>query len=286
MPKKGGTPRKTEIIFIAPSGEEITSRKQLEQYLKSHPGNPAVSEFDWSTGETPRRSARISEKAKVTPPPQNEPPKKRRRSSMSKKDKKDAEAANQENEAEAAEKKDAGADGDKEASQENQGKNGGNVEETKESGTKDREAHHNQAGEDAANTKESPGEKDQKQVIVETVAEDQPSSKAVATENGKEKLPETGAEKANGTSDKKENEAAAATVESNGGAEKENFILAPTSEGEIKVKQDAQENTGKPDAETEGKIEKKDEVVVENGKVDHVGRADAPPYAAPAPVSC
>ncbi|GFY96963.1 methyl-CPG-binding domain 10 [Actinidia rufa] len=62
MPKKGVTPRKNEIIFISPTGEEINSRKRLEQYLKSHPGNPALSEFDWGTGDTPRRSARISEK--------------------------------------------------------------------------------------------------------------------------------------------------------------------------------------------------------------------------------
>lgn len=88
MPKKGGTPRKSEIVFIAPTGEEFANRKQLEQYLKSHPGNPPISEFDWSTGETPRRSARISEKARATPPSKgSEPPKKRgRRSSATKKD--------------------------------------------------------------------------------------------------------------------------------------------------------------------------------------------------------
>ncbi|CAK9170958.1 unnamed protein product [Ilex paraguariensis] len=79
MPKKGGTPKKNEIIFTAPTGEEITNRRQLEQYLKAHPGGPAISEFDWGTGETPRRSARISEKAKFTPPPQSETPKKKSR---------------------------------------------------------------------------------------------------------------------------------------------------------------------------------------------------------------
>ncbi|KAF8389124.1 hypothetical protein HHK36_025810 [Tetracentron sinense] len=99
MPKKGGTPKKNEIIFIAPTGEEITSRRQLEQHLKSHPGGPAISEFDWGTGETPRRSTRISEKAKATPPPESEPPKKRRRkSSGSKKDNRDTEAAPEETE--------------------------------------------------------------------------------------------------------------------------------------------------------------------------------------------
>ncbi|KAA8523009.1 hypothetical protein F0562_009432 [Nyssa sinensis] len=94
MPKKGGTPKKNEIVFTAPTGEEIANRRQLEQYLKSHPGGPAILEFDWGTGETPRRSARISEKAKVVPSPESEPPKKRsRKSSASKKDNKEAEVA-------------------------------------------------------------------------------------------------------------------------------------------------------------------------------------------------
>ncbi|KAL0463934.1 UNVERIFIED_CONTAM: Methyl-CpG-binding domain-containing protein 11 [Sesamum latifolium] len=88
LPKKGGTPKKNEILFIAPTGEEIGNRKQLEQYLKAHPGSPALSEFDWGTGETPRRSARISEKVKATPPSKEiEPPKKRGRRSSAKKEK-------------------------------------------------------------------------------------------------------------------------------------------------------------------------------------------------------
>jgi len=93
FPKKGGTPKKSEIVFTAPTGEEIHNQRQLQQYLKSHPGGPPASEFDWGTGETPRRSARISEKAKTAPPtPESEPPKKRtRKSSASKKDTKDAE---------------------------------------------------------------------------------------------------------------------------------------------------------------------------------------------------
>ncbi|XP_059645918.1 methyl-CpG-binding domain-containing protein 11-like [Cornus florida] len=100
MPKKGGTPKKNEIIFTAPTGEEITNRRQLEQYLKSHPGSPAISEFDWGTGETPRRSARISQKAKATTPPENEPPKKRSRTfSGSKKDNKEKEVAPEKTEA-------------------------------------------------------------------------------------------------------------------------------------------------------------------------------------------
>uniref|UniRef100_M4EEJ5 glucan endo-1,3-beta-D-glucosidase n=1 Tax=Brassica campestris TaxID=3711 RepID=M4EEJ5_BRACM len=81
--------KKTEIVFVSPTGEEINNRKQLEQYLKSHPGSPAIAEFDWTTSGTPRRrSARISEKTKSTPSPDKEPPKKRGRtkSSGSKKD--------------------------------------------------------------------------------------------------------------------------------------------------------------------------------------------------------
>ncbi|KAI9074766.1 hypothetical protein K1719_043298 [Acacia pycnantha] len=97
-PKKVGTPRKTEIVFTSPTGEEISGRKQLEQYLKAHPGNPPVSEFDWGTGETPRRSARISERVKTTPPAaEAEPQKKRaRKSSGSKKDHKETESASEE----------------------------------------------------------------------------------------------------------------------------------------------------------------------------------------------
>ncbi|CAO2841227.1 unnamed protein product [Amaranthus hypochondriacus] len=140
FPKKGGTPRMSEIVFTAPTGEEIHNPRQLQQYLKSHPGGPPASEFDWGTGETPRRSARISEKAKAAPPtPESEPPKKKsRKSSASKKDSKDAEAivdktnaddvqmedaAKSEkeetaNEAGKSEKHEAEADGEKEAMKE------------------------------------------------------------------------------------------------------------------------------------------------------------------------
>ncbi|WCJ30044.1 methyl-CPG-binding domain 11 [Euphorbia peplus] len=76
-PRKSGISKKNEIIFTAPTGEEITSRRQLDQYLKAHPGGPAVSEFDWGTGETPRRSTRITEKAKAAPPKETGPPRKR-----------------------------------------------------------------------------------------------------------------------------------------------------------------------------------------------------------------
>ncbi|KAK4763163.1 hypothetical protein SAY86_008931 [Trapa natans] len=86
--KKSGTPKKNEIIFTSPTGEEINNRRSLDQYLRSHPGGPAVSEFDWSTGEAPRRSARISERTRVALPAEFETPTKRRRTSITKKEKK------------------------------------------------------------------------------------------------------------------------------------------------------------------------------------------------------
>ncbi|CAA0825249.1 Methyl-CpG-binding domain-containing protein 11 [Striga hermonthica] len=78
-PKKGGTPQRNDIVFISPTGEEIKNKRQLDQYLKSHPGGPAVTEFDWGTGDTPRRSARLSEKSKAPEGPMSSSPKKRRK---------------------------------------------------------------------------------------------------------------------------------------------------------------------------------------------------------------
>uniref|UniRef100_K4CBT6 MBD domain-containing protein n=1 Tax=Solanum lycopersicum TaxID=4081 RepID=K4CBT6_SOLLC len=91
LPKKGGTPKKNEIVFTAPTGEEITTKKQLQQYLKSHPGGPAITEFDWGSGEAPRRSTRITGKAKTAPLAAESvtPTKRNRKSSASKKDVKD-----------------------------------------------------------------------------------------------------------------------------------------------------------------------------------------------------
>ncbi|XP_042045165.1 methyl-CpG-binding domain-containing protein 11-like [Salvia splendens] len=122
LPKRGGTPRKNEIVFVAPTGEEISSRKQLEQYLKSHEGNPAISEFDWGTGETPRRSARISEKVKSSPTSLEIEPqmKRRKRSSITKKEK-EAEAGKEEAEGtEVDGKPDAGKEAAKEEADGNQ----------------------------------------------------------------------------------------------------------------------------------------------------------------------
>ncbi|KAG5564426.1 hypothetical protein RHGRI_000569 [Rhododendron griersonianum] len=121
MPKKAGTPKKNEIIFTAPTGEEITNRRQLEQYLKSHPSEPAISEFDWGSGETPRRSARISEKVKVTSPPESEQHPKKRRTSVTKKEKKEgAEEIVVAKEEEATEKDSAAEETGKDIGKENQ----------------------------------------------------------------------------------------------------------------------------------------------------------------------
>ncbi|XP_015159317.1 methyl-CpG-binding domain-containing protein 11-like isoform X2 [Solanum tuberosum] len=82
MLKKGVRAKKNEVVFVAPTGEEIRNKRQLEKYLKTHDGNPGMSEFDWTTGEAPRRSARISQKVKAMPlPAVLEPAKKRQRTS-------------------------------------------------------------------------------------------------------------------------------------------------------------------------------------------------------------
>ncbi|XP_028786350.1 methyl-CpG-binding domain-containing protein 11 [Neltuma alba] len=139
FPKKVGTPRKSEIVFVAPTGEEISGRKQLEQYLKAHPGNPPVSEFDWGTGETPRRSARISERVKSTPPSEAEPQKKRaRKSSGSKKDQKEREPASEEGKAKSgAEEEPKAAEAPKEEEETQQKKELENGNETQQTEQRD-----------------------------------------------------------------------------------------------------------------------------------------------------
>jgi len=110
-PRKSGTPRRNEIVFVSPTGEEIKTKRQLEQYLKSHPGGPSTSEFDWSTGETPRRSTRISQKSKATEVPEGEPPKKKQNQTSSKKGEKE-EDRDIDGEGEPAEEKEDGAVGE------------------------------------------------------------------------------------------------------------------------------------------------------------------------------
>ncbi|KAL5758270.1 hypothetical protein ACOSP7_020881 [Xanthoceras sorbifolium] len=292
LPKKLGTPRKSEIMFIAPTGEEINNRKQLEQYLKSHPGNPAISEFDWGTGETPRRSARISEKVKATPTPEKEPPKKkgRRSSSGSKKDNKETEAASAKPEDEKeiqmkdAEVTDKGnAKGDvpneshveenktQELADETKNKDA-NMEETgPEEVQKDTEIQN--AAEETKNDNEEKDAAGAKENENSTEVQEQEVSKAAVEvgQNEKGKV-EDSVEKVqeNGSGEKKEDNPETVTKEANG--------AAPPSEGEIKEKQDVPANDEKLNVQVEEKGNTIDAEVIENGKVDQMQH--------PAPVSC
>ncbi|GAV81476.1 MBD domain-containing protein, partial [Cephalotus follicularis] len=306
LPKKGGTPRKNEIMFIAPTGEEINSRKQLEKYLKSHPGNPAISEFEWGTGETPRRSARISEKTKTTPP-EKEPPKKRvRKSSGSKKDKKELEEdAPEETEgekevqmhdAEETEKENAEADQTKESGTnraEDVVKTEPEADQTKESGTNMEETGAGDVGEDiksqeneeetenveseAAKFATAPEDHDAKEVKeqgdAEALVEDKPVEEAGATEvtqNGKENV-----------------EDAAEKVPQNGGAEKENPTGTPLGpDGYVKDEQETQENNAKSNVQVDEKGKGMDGELIGNGKVNQKAQSEAPQHPAQSPVSC
>ena len=45
--KKGGTPKKKDVCFLAPDGEEVKNKRQLDKYLKAHPGTLTAADFDW-----------------------------------------------------------------------------------------------------------------------------------------------------------------------------------------------------------------------------------------------
>ncbi|KAK2997116.1 hypothetical protein RJ639_026379 [Escallonia herrerae] len=81
-PKQGGIPRRYDFFFISPTGEEIKSRTQLDKYLKSHPGDPDESAFNWGT-ENLRRSARLNQTTQVMETPENGTPKKKQKTSRS-----------------------------------------------------------------------------------------------------------------------------------------------------------------------------------------------------------
>lgn len=49
-PKKRGAPKRKDVSYIAPNGEEIKSRRQLDKYLKAHPGRLTVANFVWTAG--------------------------------------------------------------------------------------------------------------------------------------------------------------------------------------------------------------------------------------------
>ncbi|XP_041000671.1 methyl-CpG-binding domain-containing protein 11-like [Juglans microcarpa x Juglans regia] len=299
FPKKGGTPRKNEIVFIAPTGEEINNKKQLEQYLKSHTGNPAISEFDWGTGETPRRSARISEKVKATPPSEGESPRKRGRKSLGiKKDSKEVEAAPEETEGTKGirmqdlgvdEKEDAEAGKEKDVSKETSVEDGDKIQ--KENGDKlqtdAEEGKDGHASAQAPSVDKTQAEANVKQQDVAAIAANVNfTGETVATEatkNTKNEM-ENDVEKANGTSDKKQDDNTdTVTVEANGGAKQDNpHGIESASKVEIKENQALSENN----VEAEEKAKENDGEVIENGKVNQVGPADAPQRPSPSPVNC
>ncbi|CAM6014463.1 unnamed protein product [Sphagnum balticum] len=69
--KKSGILKRKDVSFLAPDGEELRNKRQLDKYLKNHPGSLIASDFDWSSGggspgETPRRSARLNSKGRLS----------------------------------------------------------------------------------------------------------------------------------------------------------------------------------------------------------------------------
>ncbi|MED6143590.1 hypothetical protein PIB30_007535 [Stylosanthes scabra] len=257
FPKKVGTPRKTEIVFIAPTGEEISSKKQLEQYLKAHPGNPAISEFDWGTGETPRRSARISEKVKSSPPTDSEPAKKRsRKSSGSKKENKETEPSSEEGKEKITTEEAEGNDNSGEKQHENGDENKINAdvdkEETDLNSKNDAEKIENSHAEGENVTADKPPvEEAQKQVAsAEQVAGE--ASNAVVTEASQE----------NGAIEDKQDKSDAVILEAKDNAEKEIPIAGPAEETNS-AKQDERSNA----IQAEEQLKKKEGELVDNGNV-------------------
>ncbi|KAJ8774820.1 hypothetical protein K2173_017266 [Erythroxylum novogranatense] len=300
-PKSGGTPRKSEITFIAPTGEEISTRKQLEQYLKANPGNPAISEFDWGTGETPRRSARISEKAKATLTPEKETPKKRaRKSSGSKKDNKEAESAPDQTESE----KDIQMK---------------NVEESEKQNAEAEKGDVTNGNQDKKVDKEPAEGKEHGDTIMEnTSKEEQKGSdrvRDVAQENSTKNVDEgkgdvySEEEKHQMEVEKQENIEAGLKLElaeETGSVEvaesgnKKDVFLTPTTEVEKENRGAQQDNSNGAVGATQEEIRDKLEVgendgacntttadgIAENGKVNQIGPSDAPQQPAPSTVSC
>ncbi|KAF8393206.1 hypothetical protein HHK36_021447 [Tetracentron sinense] len=303
MPKQGGTPKKNEIIFISPTGEEINNRKQLEKYLKSHPGGPAISEFDWGTGETPRRSTRISEKAKASPPPESEPPKKRsRKSSGSKKDNKETEVTPEETEgnkevdmqdADVTEKNNAEAEKEKPVGKESQGENEGktqeNADQTKKTSTKNEDAapepQKDSEATEAVAAGETQGEKEvQMQEVAELAKEDKAETEAGSsevTQNEREKMedaqisekveqPQIEVEKEDVPKRGEQDKPAAIISEERKheveGREEKHKGSAPESEGEIKEKEAAHGNYAEQSLQAKEKGKKME--VIENGSHD------------------
>lgn len=269
---------------MAPTGEEISGRKQLEQYLKSHPGNPPISEFDWSTGETPRRSARISEKAKATPPStEREPPKKRARKSLgAKKDDKATDAAKEGIE----DKKDDEVQ-DTEAN-DTKNEEAGNVNNITQENPRDGEgkAQDEDRKEPDSTLKENgPNENGVKDVGVQNdkgasakaVVADKPSDRAIFVEE----IPVTD-DKVGGDA-AEQDKAGSESVTANNGAEQEACDGMAPSQGGTK---EVQENVGKHKLPVEESEKSMKGVVIENGKAEQTGARETPQCPSPAPIVC
>ncbi|KHG26268.1 Methyl-CpG-binding domain-containing 10 -like protein [Gossypium arboreum] len=268
FPKKVGAPRKTEVMFIAPTGEEINNRKQLEQYLKSHSGNPPIREFDWGTGETPRRSARISGKAKATPTPEKEPLKKRgRKSSSAKKEDEEAEAVPEKPEGEKESEKEDTQATEKETTEGEKGKDT-SIDNQVENGSETLEA------DQTANTDAKIEDVKQEEAVVEE------NKDAVGVEETSTQMEVQEKPVAASCIDAPIEKPETMTSEANGDVEKENpNQTIPVPEGEVKEKS-IQEAAGKCNVEVE------DVEVNENGKLEPSVQTDAPQQPGPASVSC
>ncbi|CAK7345472.1 unnamed protein product [Dovyalis caffra] len=269
VPKKTGTPRKAEIIFTAPTGEEISSKRQLEQYLKAHPGGPAAPAFDWGTGETPRRSARISEKAKVTPVKESGPPKKRsRKSSASKESKTETTSGGTEEAKEEAEKT---KDDTEVEVKENQDENKGPVTETQTEAAPTEEAG---AGKEksSAETEEGKDESDPGKGKSDGPAsenEKEKVDKEKVQEKDEQPLGEAAKEQGSGEQEKA---SAAIDDEKKNEAEDDKEKLnrtAAESEGEIKGKEAENCSSEKPERTGVDGIKEK----VEGQAIDNGGNA-------------
>ncbi|PSS07507.1 Methyl-CpG-binding domain-containing protein [Actinidia chinensis var. chinensis] len=287
MPKKGGTPRKNEIVFIAPTGEEINSRKQLEQYLKSHPGNPALSEFDWGTGDTPRRSARISEKVKATPPSsESESPRKRGRKSLGSKDRKEKETRAEETEGKKDVEMHDVVSTEKAAGEE---KGEGDSEKTQEKGLEEVPGKDAIIQHDPQETKNGEMEepKEDKQTVEAGGNEVTQNDKNVDNKEvfGKAEQTESEAAKVNGASDEKD-ELENVTVPTSIGLVQEKPAEIAHSSGNIEEKNEVQVSDGKCDLKVEESGKTIDVDVMENGKANQPGRTDAEHLPTPSAVSC
>ncbi|OIW05226.1 hypothetical protein TanjilG_21211 [Lupinus angustifolius] len=283
FPKKKGTPRKSEIIFIAPSGEQISSKRQLEKYLKAHPGNPAISEFDWGTGETPRRSARITEKVKSTSPAENESPKKRSRKSPGSKKKDDNEtepaledgkdklAAEEPKNAEDIEMKDV-EKADEESADANKGENiseekqqpedGDDGQQTKEPDVEDAEV---TAPNDTDNNKAGTEEIKNSNVEVENVISEEPKLVAESEETAGKALDDVVIENPQG-------ETPVELVEENEFEKALNAVVTDNLEVEAPIE------TAKENGTVENKQEKSDTVIIEaNGVAEKENSNAVPP---------